>query len=82
MGVNLNKAGMDRVPKERVNAIVHELSKNSDFFKKEKKQEEVYKTKGQEVRRAIECATADQTSRNAADIERLLGEVQKILRGG
>jgi hypothetical protein len=29
MGVNMNKAGMDKVPKDVVNEIVYQLSKNS-----------------------------------------------------
>ena len=75
MSVNLNKAGMDRVPKERVNAIVHELSKDSDFFKKEHKQEEIYKAKAEEVKSAIQRATAEETARNTAAMERFLAEV-------
>ena len=78
MGVNLNKAGMDRVPKEKVNKIVYEMSKNSAFSKKEQKTEEIYRQKGDELKRVISTATRAQKNEHKHYIDALLQQVNKI----
>ena len=40
--VNTNKAGMERAPKEEINRIYEELTKNSTFTKVEKVKEQEY----------------------------------------
>ena len=81
MAVNLNKAGMDRVPKEKVNKIIYEMSKNSEFSKKEQKTEELYRRKGEEVKRAISTASRLQKIEHKNFMNTLLQQVlDKIVK--
>ena len=75
-GINCNKAGMGKVPKEEVDKIVNELSKDSEFTKKQKEKDEIYRVKGQKIRELISQASSAMFSENEKIMEEMIRAVE------
>merc|ERR1711937_233381 len=75
-GVNCNKAGMGKAPREEVDKIVNELSRDSEFTKKQKEKDEIYREKGQKIRELISQASSAMFSENEKIMEEMVRAVE------
>ena len=78
--VNMNKAGMERAPKEEINRIYEELTKNSTFTKVEKVKEQEYIDSGLIVKKKIQYATPDEIESARKTMEVAVERVRESLR--
>ena len=67
---------MGQVPKEEVDKIVNELSKDSEFTKKQKEKDEIYREKGQKIRELIAQASSAMFSENEKIMEEMVRAVE------
>ena len=67
---------MGKVPKEEVDKIVNELSKDSEFTKKQKEKDEIYREKGQKIRELISQASSAMFSENEKIMEEMVRAVE------
>lgn len=72
MALNVNKAGMEGLDKEKINKIIHDASKGSKFYENEKKKEK-------KMLENIEAMKVDLKKYTTSDHKRALVESNKII---
>jgi len=78
--VNMNKAGMEGAPKEEINRIYEECTRDSAFTKKEKAKEQEYIDSALVVKQRILYATPDEVRSARKTMQVAVERVRESLR--